>query len=201
MTAKQEIQAVIDRYIARRESLSQQAKEIRLDTRFTPEYQAEQLTENEQEQGNAGKAAVSGIQRVVDGVKASFTQGQRRHAKQAQSTEYRLLLSSTIEMLKLGAFHMDYDSIRDSLKPFLYDKLAIAASRGALMTSGYSGEEVTVILKPLQDSEALPELLDLFMAQVKAACSMSPVYGMELGTASLGMVLSRWNEDMTGKNG
>lgn len=199
MNAKQEIQAVIDRYIQRRESLSQQEKEIQLDTRYTPEAKSEQLKENATKQGMAADVAVASIQRIVDGVKASFSRGQRLHVKKALSTEYRITLTSAIEMLRLGAIRMNDATIQESLKPFLHDKLAIAASHGALVASGFTSDKASAVLKPLQDVESLPELLDLFMAQVKAACAMNPVYGMELGTVSLGMILTRWNEDMTGK--
>lgn len=197
MTPKQTIESALERYVSRKERLRGDMQAAQVNDQYSDTYRQEVVQGIERQMRDAGEQAYKDIEAIVGRVRDASSAQQAGHA-QGKGTEYQLQLSNTLEMLKLGASQMTAEAIQRALLPYSGDTLAMAAFRGVLSTSGLHGTEVERILNPLNQAQALAEKLDSFLKSVSVIRGENPVFGMELGLASILYLLSRWNDDMTG---
>lgn len=174
--------------------IRQQIAETRDNPDVSESYRAKKLEELQAQLDAHGRQAYDAISKSIQDTR---TRTQADFEAQKAHGDYPSRLSSALQILELGGAGLDFESIKQTVKPFALDKIAMAAFKGALERGGHTSAEVT--LKAVYDGERMKRKYEDLLTVARKAL-VNPTaneHGMNLDFAQLEFTLGYWNDDMT----
>lgn len=196
MNEKKRLEQAIQTFFERRETLQKELQELRLDTKYAPEYRQQLLFEKETAIGKQAERAADEAKAIILSVQAKLRQALRATEKEAGTSAFQAKLSSILHSLELGAGTLSDEQILKAVTPFRDNPYAVAALRGAISKGGIGSVRLTAIWERVKDSETVIHELDALLHHINSSLTMHPVYSMNLETASIMMLLSKWDDNL-----